>query len=271
MQKKILLSLLVSVCLITITGCGNKSVIVKDELDYEVNSEVKIMSLISDENELEIINKDDVVDTSKIGKKEVTIKYKDNKEEKEQVIKINIVDTTKPVIEYTKELTTTEGIEIDLLKDVKVTDNSKEDIAATVSGEYDIHKAGNYNLKYVAVDSSDNKIEEEFTLIVKKLPSLTLGKTYYDKKNMYNGRSLSEITLNKDMSVKSSACGVNAGCTEYMGNFTISGTTLTIILNKYQDVDGSWSVLPEKAQESKKYTIIDDNTFNNNSSVYVIK
>ena len=55
-----------AVCL---TGCGNKNVLVKENLNFELNSEVKIESLISDENELEIINKDDVVDTSKVGKK----------------------------------------------------------------------------------------------------------------------------------------------------------------------------------------------------------
>ncbi len=98
-----------------------------------------------------------------------------------------------------------------------------------------------------------------------------MDKTYYDKNNMYNGRLLSEITLNKDMSVKSFSCGRDAGCTEYKGSFTISGTTLTIILNKYQDVDGSWNTLPEKAQETKKYTIIDDNIFSNDNAVYIIK
>ncbi len=273
MKKKILSILLLGVLVVSLTGCGNKGVIVKDKLDFEIDSEVKIMSLISEKNEFEIINKDDIVDTSKIGKKEVTIKYIDNNKEKEQVVKINVVDTTKPTIEYKKELTTTEGIEIDLLENVKVSDNSKEDIVATVMGEYDINKAGNYNLKYVAVDSSNNKTEEEFTLIVKNLPTLTLGKTYYNKDNMNNGGAafITEITLNEDMSVKSSTCAKDAGCTEYLGNFTISGSTLTIILNKYQDVNGSWRVLPKEAQESKKCTIVDDNIFINNNVEYVIK
>ncbi len=273
MERKLFSILLFGTLILGLTGCGNKEVIVEDELDFEVNSEVKIMSLVSEKNELEIINKDDIVDTSKIGEKEITIRYKENNEEKEQVIKINVVDTTNPIIEYKKELTTTEGIEIDLLEDVKVSDNSKEDIVATIAGEYDINKAGNYNLKYVAVDSSNNKAEEEFTLIVKKLPTLTIGKTYYNKDNMNNGGAsfITEITLNKDMSVISSTCAKDAGCTEYRGSFTISGTTLTIILNKYQDVDGSWRVLPKEAQESKKCTIIDDNIFSNNNVVYVIK
>ena len=86
MKKKILLGFLAIGFLITITGCGNKNVLVKEKLDFELNSEVKIMSLISAENELEIINKDDIVDTSKVGKQEVIIKYRDGAKEKEQRI-----------------------------------------------------------------------------------------------------------------------------------------------------------------------------------------
>lgn len=159
------------------------------------------------------------------------------------------------------------------MKDVKVSDNSKEDIVATVVGEYDINKDGTYKLKYVAVDSSNNKVEEEFILVVEKVPSLTLGKTYYNKDNMNNGKAsyITEITLSKDMSVRSYTCAKNAGCTEYRGSFKISGTTLTITLNKYQDVDGSWHTLPKEAQVSKKCTITDDNTFSDNNVIYVMK
>ncbi len=168
MKKQILTVMISAGLLLAIAGCGKKMVIVNEKQDYEVNSEVKIMSLISKENELEIVNKDDVVDTSKIGEQEVIIKYLDGDKEKEAVVKINIVDATKPIIEYPKELTTTAGTEIDLLNGVKVTDNSNEDITPTIEGSYDINKEGTYNLKYVAVDSSGNKTEEEFVLKVNK-------------------------------------------------------------------------------------------------------
>lgn len=139
-----------------------------DNLDIEINSEINLLSFIKDTNDLEIVSEDTKVDTSTLGEQTLIIKYKEKDEEKETKFTINIIDTTIPTIEYQKELTTTAGTEIDLLKDVKVSDNSNEEINATVEGEYDFNKEGTYNLKYVAIDSSNNKVEEEFTLKVNK-------------------------------------------------------------------------------------------------------
>ena len=139
-----------------------------DNLEAEVNSEVNLLSFISDSSDVEILSSDELVDTSTLGEKELVIKYKDGDKEKEYKFKINIKDSIVPTIEYQKELSTTVGVEIDLLKDVKVTDNSLEEIKASVEGEYDFNKEGTYTLKYVAIDSSNNKTEEEFTLKVNK-------------------------------------------------------------------------------------------------------
>lgn len=142
-----------------------------DNLSFEVNSEVNLLSLISEDNKVDIISSDEQIDTSKLGEDELVIKYKDRNKEKEYRFKINIIDTQAPVIEYQKELSTTAGTSIDLLKDVKASDNSKEDIKVSVEGEYNFDNVGTYTLKYVAVDSSGNKSEEEFTLKVNKKPA----------------------------------------------------------------------------------------------------
>ena len=60
------------------------------------------------------------------------------------------------------------GEEIDLLKDVMVEDNSKENITPQVEGEYDINKSGDYKLYYIAEDTSGNKAKEEFILHIKE-------------------------------------------------------------------------------------------------------
>ena len=78
------------------------------------------------------------------------------------------LDTEKPVINFKKKIYSTVGNKINLLKKVTVTDNSGEEIKATVEGEYDINTVGTYKLKYVAIDSSNNKAEEEFKLIVQE-------------------------------------------------------------------------------------------------------
>ncbi len=140
----------------------------KENLNVEINSEVKITDLLEENNDIEIINIDDKIDTTSLGEKELIVKYLENEEEKEYPFKINIVDTTKPIIEFSKELSTTVGTKINLLKKVKASDNSKEKIEVIVEGEYDFNKEGTYKLKYVANDSSNNKTEENFTLKVNK-------------------------------------------------------------------------------------------------------
>lgn len=84
---------------------------------------------------------------------------------------VTVVDHESPVITFTDYLETSVGEEIDLLKGVSAADNSGEEISVTVEGSYNFNKAGKYELKYVAYDSSLNKAEEEFTLRVKKAVS----------------------------------------------------------------------------------------------------
>ena len=174
-MKKIKYLGLIVIMLIALTGCGDKkeeikkdTILLKEDLKFEVNSEVNLLSLVSEDNKVKILSEDETIDTSTLGEKEITIKYEVEEKEEEKTFKITIVDTQAPTIEYTKELSTNVGTKIDLLKNVKVSDNSKEEIKATIEGDYNFDNEGTYNLKYVAVDSSNNKTEEEFTLKVNK-------------------------------------------------------------------------------------------------------
>lgn len=147
-----------------------EKVILKENLTYEINTDIKILFLISENNKVKILNKEEMIDTSTLGEQEITISYEANGKIREHRQKIKIIDTIAPMIECKKEIETIIGEKIDLLKNVKVTDNSNETIQATIEGEYDTNKEGIYQLKYIAVDSSNNKKEESFTLIVKKKP-----------------------------------------------------------------------------------------------------
>ncbi len=76
-------------------------------------------------------------------------------------------DTEKPIIiAENKMFRTKVGNEVDLLQNVTVTDNSNENLTVSIEGDYDFGKSGNYNLQYVATDSSGNKATEDFTLKV---------------------------------------------------------------------------------------------------------
>ena len=140
-------------------------------LEFEINCELELLSLIDNIDNGIIVSEEEIIDTSILGIKNIIIRYlNENNEENDYHFEITIVDTIAPVIEFKKELITTQGTKIDLLKNVKVIDNSKEEIKATVHGEFNFEKVGTYSLKYIAVDSSGNKTEEEFTLKVNKKP-----------------------------------------------------------------------------------------------------
>lgn len=87
---------------------------------------------------------------------------------KKITIKLNVIDDVAPSIENVKDITIYEKENIDLLKNIKVNDNSYDKVDIKVEGIYDISKKGEYNLKYVATDKSNNKETKEFKLIVKE-------------------------------------------------------------------------------------------------------
>lgn len=155
-----------------------------DKKDLEINSVKTIGDLIISAKNVTVINKTEQIDTTKLGQTKVIVHLKKRIGVEEYKIEVKIVDTEKPKIDCKKEIKIISGDKIDLLKDVKVTDNSKENIKAEVSGDYDAGKEGTYKLKYIAKDSSGNIETVGFTLIVnKKIVQNSNKKPYYIKIN----------------------------------------------------------------------------------------
>ena len=138
-----------------------------NNLDIEVNSEVKVSSLIKNIENLELKDKEQKVDTSKIGKKKITITLISDKEKEERyTFEVTIVDTEKPEIECEDKITISTGDEVDLLTYITAIDNYDKELDIKVNGEYDNNTNGEYNLSYVVKDSSGNENKKEFTLVV---------------------------------------------------------------------------------------------------------
>ncbi len=135
-----------------------------NKLTAEINSEVELKKYVKAITNGELLNGSDMVETDKLGKKELSLKIKAKDKEVDYPFEIEVVDTTKPEITASKEISSYVNKDIDLLKDVTVSDNSKEEISAKVTGEYDKTKEGKYELKYEAIDSSGNKAEYDFIL-----------------------------------------------------------------------------------------------------------
>lgn len=173
MKKKIIiisstiLLIIIGIAITIFINSKKLQVILKKNLEIDINEKIYNIDNIQKIKNGNIISKKKLINTSKIGKQQITIDIKNFFGQKEKyTYTIKVIDNKKPTITYNKELQTEKGTEIDLLKDVKVEDNSKEEIKVSIEGEYDFNTPGTYNLKYVAKDSSNNETKEEFTLTV---------------------------------------------------------------------------------------------------------
>lgn len=142
-------------------------IILKEDLKVSIYEEVTNLSFIEEIKNGTIEIKEETIDTSKLGnqKIEIILKNKYGKQTTDSFY-IQIVDLEKPVITYNKNLQTEQGTEIDLLKNVTASDNSKEEVKVSLEGEYDFKTAGEYKIYYVASDSSGNEAKEEAILKV---------------------------------------------------------------------------------------------------------
>ena len=159
----ILLILLIT-CIIY-KSTTNKITISNTEL--EIGSSVTIKDLVGN-TKLDITNQDEKIDTSTLGSKDITIKYKDNNIEKNYQTKIKIIDTTKPQIEVDDNLLVKVNTDSKLEDMITITDNSSKKITPVINGDYDLKKVGEYNITITATDSSKNTATKNVTLKVTK-------------------------------------------------------------------------------------------------------
>lgn len=172
-KKIIIISIIIIILIISsiliFLNYQEMEVTIKEKIEVPLNSKLTNLDNITKLKNGQIITDEKTIDTSKIGEQKINISIKNKLGKvKEYHYIVNVYDDEKPSIIFSKELTIEEGQNIDLLKDVKVEDNSQEKITPSVEGNYDINEPGKYQLYYVAKDSSDNEAKEEFTLIVKE-------------------------------------------------------------------------------------------------------
>lgn len=176
MKKKVKIIIVISVLVVVILIIGgiylnSKRLVLEYEnnIEVDVNEKLYNLDVIKNIKNGKIISKRELVNTTKLGKVKVTFQVENffKKRVKYKYI-VNVVDKEAPKIIFKNELESEMGEEIDLLKDVMVEDNSKENITPQVEGEYDINKSGDYKLYYIAEDTSGNKAKEEFILHIKE-------------------------------------------------------------------------------------------------------
>ena len=150
-------------------------------LETDVGNEIDLLkgvSVTDNSGENITVTVEGFYDIQTVGEYQLTYVASDSSlNQTEEAFTLAVVDHESPVITFTSYLEISVGNDIDLLEGVSVTDNSGEKITVTVEGSYDINKAGMYELKLVAYDSSLNKAEETLILSVKDTASSSAGQT----------------------------------------------------------------------------------------------
>lgn len=142
------------------------------DIDRDKLKEIKKETKITDN-----LKNEDQKDYPAIGNYTINIKYQDQKLKKKVIVK----DTTAPVFNEINEVSFEEGTEnYDFNQEIKATDLSNIDLQYDLSS-LDINKAGDYQIKVFAKDSSGNQAEKEITVHVKEKlkQELSAAKIYH--------------------------------------------------------------------------------------------
>lgn len=261
-MKKYLKIMVLVLTLILLSACTK--IEISEKLDFEVNSEVKYEDLVKKNEKITLVNGNDLINTSTLGKKEVTVKYSIGKKVKEEKVIINIIDTTPPVIEASETLFTTQGKEVDLLTDVKVTDNSGEELTAEVVGTYDINTMGEYKLQYSATDSSGNNATKDFTLSVKNISVKTNGYYVYKGKNSWVGV---QFKSGNKVNILYNYCpGDACGAVSESGTYSYAEKKVIMHLTSSSSEDGT-----VKMDQKYEFDIVDENNIKYKNNIYTWK
>ena len=144
-------------------------VVISKKIDVSLGDKVYNTDAVKKIINGKVVNKREVINTDKVGIQKIKLTIEDYfKKTKEYSFEVNVKDTVAPEIQAKEKLTTEYDTKIDLLKDVTATDNYDKEIEVKVEGDYDLKKAGEYKLQYVAKDSSGNETKKDVVLIVKE-------------------------------------------------------------------------------------------------------
>ncbi|MDD6223886.1 MAG: GH25 family lysozyme [bacterium] len=194
-KKKIMIILIIALILVFIliaaltvykkitNDLSKKNILIIKEEPIEVYADAKISDFVNIKNGKIITDKK--IDTTELGKKEISFQYKDNYGKHHSRITVEIEDTTKPVVWVSGSYTYTIGSNQKIEDAILCGDNYDKTPICKIEGFYDLNKKGSYSLQYTAIDHSGNKEQIPFTLkVIEKSKSSS---------DTTNGTSLNQI------------------------------------------------------------------------------
>lgn len=168
-------------------------------LEVEFNKDTKLSDLIISING-ELID-DFKIDTSIVGKKEISFKYINEEDIKVPYkFTLDIVDKTPPVIWLSDVYSVNVGTKKDLTNMIMCGDNYDDNPNCTIVGEYDLSKIGSYKLTYEASDFSGNITKKDFVLKVVKPTNSNSMVSIIPFKSLYNEYKRNNTLIGIDVS-----------------------------------------------------------------------
>ena len=227
---------------------------IKEDLTVELNNKVNILSFVNKPKRNKILTKNELVDTSSLGDKKITIEYLNIfKKKKELNFTIKVVDTIKPVINCEDVI----SIPVNTPKlEIKASDNSNENINAVIEGNYDLRKVGEYKITVKATDSSENTEIKKVTLKV-EAPKYKMD-GYYSVKTDEAWYSIM-LRDNDYVEYEVNPChGMGCGLFYMDGRYKVEGDKIILTLD--HNTDDTFEREVDKEPTIMELTIKDENT-----------
>ncbi len=168
-------------------------------LEVEFNKEIKLSDLITSING-NLID-DFKIDTSVVGKKDISFKYINEEEIKVPInFSLNVVDKTPPVLWLNDIYSVNVGTSKSLEEMIMCGDNYDDNPICTITGEYNLNKIGNYKLTMEAKDFSGNTTKKDFLLKVVKPTSGSGSTVTIPFRSLYNEYKSDNTLIGIDVS-----------------------------------------------------------------------
>ena len=237
-RKKLYIGIIVAVLIIIIyfiyQSFIKPQIYFKDDLTVQINGQFKPLSYISkvEHGSLkEVSCESKNLNIKKLGEYEVTYSYKN----RDYSAIIQVVDTQKPTFEGLNDLTVLLNKKVDLKNGVKVNDNSLEKINYQIDdSKLNLTKEGEYEVIYIAQDSSENKTKEKRKVfVIKKIGSEQQSneKVVYltfDDGPSDNTKKIMDILSNYDAKATFFVTGRNQACNYLIKDAYNAGHTIAL-------------------------------------------
>lgn len=217
-----------------------------DNCQIEVYSNKKISDFLKNIDGELLTNKK--INTKKLGKQELTFIYKNKNGKKRQgILTIEVVDKEEPLIWLSGSYHVEVGSKINLEEEILCADNYDNNPNCRIEGNYDLNKAGNYQLTYIATDNSQNEEKVEFTLnVYEPIPVEKKKKTEIEEQTEPTGTAFNEVVKN----YKEENTEIGIDVSKWQGEIDFkkvkeAGATFVMIrVGAQQGIDGEYNLDP---------------------------